>query len=143
MAEPTIIYKLKKFLYGMGLKHFGPEVLADIERGSPDWIEFASGLIEANDLPTRKEMIRQLTAKGTLENSVHKRKLIDLLLEYLDRGHGDEKRTVLRFIGANLKLFPADDDRFQAKIMALSRHKDPKLHGAAGKLMEAMGHQHG
>ena len=42
----TFKQKVMKTLYGLGLKNFGPELLNDLKRGSPEWFEVVDGLLE-------------------------------------------------------------------------------------------------
>ena len=140
MAE-ELPFKLKVFksLYGMGLKNFGAMLLAELRKGGPEWMLFVQQLLAGSDYPTRKIALQQLTGRGFLEKHKEKARLMAMLLEFLGKGLGDEKRMVLKFIEQNLSLFPKDDDAFRARVLACQREKDPQLSALADSLLPKIG----
>ena len=72
MAELNFRQKFIKTLYTLGIKHFGVELLDDLPVDTPEWIEFATALHKTNDLPSRREVIRQIAGKGVLERAKHR-----------------------------------------------------------------------
>jgi hypothetical protein len=140
MAE-ELPFKLKLFksLYGVGLKGFGATLLTELKKGGPAWVAFVQQLLEGSDYATRKIAVQQLTGKGFLEKHPQRAQLQMMLLQFLAKGLGDEKRMALKFIDQNLRLFPTDDDNFRSKILALQREKDPQLSALADSLLPKIG----
>ena len=60
MSDLTFKQKIMKTLYGLGLKNFGPELLSELKRGSAAWFGIAEGLLDSNDLESRKKVVQQL-----------------------------------------------------------------------------------
>ena len=138
----TFKQKIFKFLYGsLGLKNFGAELLGDMKKGSPEWMEFARSLLENNDYPTRKVVLKALTNKNFMAKSKRRDELINLLLEFLSNRHSiaDEKKAALKFIDQNLNLFPKDDDYFRGKVMALQRETDMEISSAVEAMLPKIG----
>jgi hypothetical protein len=140
MAEQlTFKQKMLKTLYGMGMKNFGPSLLGELKKGGLEWQSFVHQLLEGNDYPTRKIVVKQLTSRAFVERSPQKAKLIALMMDFLGKGLGDEKREIVKFIDQNLQLFPREDDGLRSKIMALQREKDIQLSAAADALLPKLG----
>lgn len=137
--ELTFKHKVLKSLYGMGLKNFGPTLISELRKGGPEWQAFVQTLLDGNDFASRKIALQQLCSKSFLERHKQKEMLIHLLLEFLAKGLGEEKKQALKFIEQNLAMFPTDDDTFRAKILALQREKDPGLSSMAQALLPKIG----
>ena len=108
---------------------------AELKKGGPEWMVFVQTLLEGNDAAARKVALQQLTARGFIEKSREKSRLIDIILKFLQKGSSDEKRAALKFVSDNLALFPKDDDTFRSKILALQRERDMQLSNAATALL--------
>lgn len=141
MADMSFKQKIFKTLYGMGLKNFGSELLSDMKKGSPAWVEFAQSLLESNDYPTRKIALKQLMSKSMLGRHRSKDQLLTLLLEFLSNTHSiaDEKKAVLKFIDKNLDILPKEEDFFRGRVLALQRETDVEISSLVEALMPKMG----
>lgn len=134
-----IVLSIKKGLVGMGMFQFVPELLQNLPRGGPQWLEVVEKTFASKELEVRKVALDQILAKGFLDRSPARGKLVPLLVEVMVNGYGDERRRLLAFVEQNLKLFPVNDDGFRAKVFALQRSGDHDLANAAEQLLPKLG----
>ena len=139
-AELTFKDKVFIFLYSkMGLKNFGPQLMAELPKASPAWFDLVDGLLGGEDFTTRKLLIQQLTSKGFIDRSKEKKRLLELVYSYMAKGLNEEKKALLKFVSQNLALFPIQDDAFRSKVLSLTREKDVHLSAAANELLPKIG----
>src|SRR5688572_26326363 len=106
MAEAlTFKHKVLKGLYGMGMKNFGPTLLSELKKGSPEWTVFVQNLMQGEDYASRKVALQQLTTKGFIEKAKNRETYLSMIFTVLQKGLGEEKRVTLKFVEQNLGLF--------------------------------------
>ena len=113
MSELSVKHKIMKFLYGLGLKNFGEELLAELLQGSPEWFEIAESIMETDDIESRAEIINQITAKGYLDRAPQKQRLLELVYAFMRKGSSDERRSIVKsvFQGVQKRLDPGGVQR--------------------------------
>ena len=131
--------KIKEFLYRKGMKKYGPEILRSKARGSQEWLAFGLSLLNENDFSTRTTFLKQATTRGFFEKTRAKKKVQEVLFDYLKRGLSDEKRVILTFIEQNIHLFSKEDDRFTAAIFGRQRDPDTVVANQAEAILKKIG----
>ena len=137
--EKPFSVKIKEFLYKMGFSKFGTDLLRFHRKGSEEWFEMAGKLFDGKDMEGRKLLTQQITMKGFFEKYPKRQRLMDLMLEFMRHGVGDEKRAILKFIFNNPGLFSKDDDQLTGQLFALQRDRDMVVSNTAEEILEKLG----
>jgi hypothetical protein len=131
--------KIKERLYKWGFTKYGPELLRNYQRGSEDWFTMVDELLETKDIEGRKLALQQITAKGFFEKFPQRDRLTGVLLDYLKKGIGEEKRTILKFVLNNTQFFSKDDDSLTGQLFALQRDRDMAIANASEQILLKLG----
>jgi hypothetical protein len=131
--------KIKERLYKWGFTKYGTELLRNSQRGSEEWFTLVDDMLSSKDIEGRKLALQQITAKGFFDKFPQRDRLIGLLLDYLKKGMGEEKRTILKFILNNTQFFSKDDDSLTGQLYALQRDRDITIANSSEQVLQKLG----